>query len=147
MQTLAQIMAAQGRTDPAALNRELRTIERGAEENVGATDAMMANYGFGSSGLNAALQAAGRQGGMEAKAGAIERENQLAEERKRQDLELMKTMLMDPEMQLKQLRLQRRALKDQRKTGMAGVRQQTLGNYTQLVGDLAKAAGSAIGGG
>jgi hypothetical protein len=142
-QTLADIMAAQGRTDPSALNRELRTIERGTEGDLSALEGDFSARGLGSSGLLATLGAATRSGGLETRARAIERENALAEDRKRQDLEIMKTMLMDPEMQLKQLRLQRRALAEQAKQRQANTRAGKIaGLNTILSAGMVNPAGS-----
>lgn len=98
---LADILASRGHVDPALLNRELRTIERGATSNAAGINDIFAGSGFGQSALSAALQGAAMQGGAEAKGAAIERENAAAAERYRRDLSILQELLVNPRLAIR----------------------------------------------
>ena len=96
-QNLANIIASQGKTDPAAMNRDITDIARKsqiAEQDLVGQDAAL-GYG-GGSGVFKAIQAAIGQGGREQIAGRKAQETQMAEQRKRADLELFLQVLTNP---------------------------------------------------
>lgn len=94
--TLSDILLKQGKTDPALFNQQLAGISRGTQQNQQAVGGQMANRGLGGSGLAAALQAAIGQQGVGQIAGARANENQLAEQRKRDDLQLLLQTFINP---------------------------------------------------
>lgn len=103
--TLQQILQSQGRTDPAAFNRDLtqlsfgnQSLERGLQGNLAAS-------GLGGSIGGKALQAATAGAGQERLADRRSKETQLAEARKRQDLGLLMEMITNPSLTSAGIRL------------------------------------------
>ena len=95
-QNLADIIASQGKTDPAAMNRDIAGIQRNtqiAQQDLGGQAAGM---GLQGSGVMQALQQAIGQGGREQIAGRQSQETQMAEQRKRQDLQLFLELITNP---------------------------------------------------
>lgn len=100
-QTLYQILASQGATDPRLMNRTLAGVSRGTEAGQQGLAAGMASRGLGDSGLAAALSSAIQQGGTETKAGVLAEEAQRQEERKRQDLGLLLSLIVGPQLTMR----------------------------------------------
>jgi hypothetical protein len=96
MGTLQQILASQGRTDPALFNRELAQIARGNQQLQRGTAGSLAASGLGGSIGGKALLAAIGQSGQEQLGQRRAKEINLAEARKRQDLGLLMEMLINP---------------------------------------------------
>lgn len=97
-ETLMEILGNQGKTDPMAMNQLLTGIQRGTQTTQSGLMQSLAQAGPGmqQSGVGQALHTAIGQAGEGRKAGAIATENQLAEDRKRQDLMMWLQMVVDP---------------------------------------------------
>lgn len=93
---LADILQSQGKTDPQAFNRMLGGISQGTNQQQGQLQAILAQRGLGGSGVGQALGAAVGQAGQSSLAGARANEAQLAEQRKRDDLDLLLKLIVQP---------------------------------------------------
>lgn len=93
---LNQMLANQGRTDPRILNRQLTSIDRGTEANQQALTSRLSRAGLQNSGVGAAVAAALDAAGGQQRAGAISRDIEQSEARKRQDLQLLQQLFIDP---------------------------------------------------
>lgn len=100
LSTLIDVLASRGRTDPALFNQQVADIQRGTQGQQQAIQQQGAQAGLQGSGVMAALQAAAGQAGEDRIAQAKAQENAMAEERRRQDLDLLMRMIMDPSMEL-----------------------------------------------
>lgn len=94
--TLSDILLKQGKTDPAMLNQQLAGISRGTQQNQNAVQGTLAQRGMQGSGLGQALSAAIGQAGVGQMSQARAQENQLAEQRKRDDLQLLLQTFINP---------------------------------------------------
>lgn len=95
-ENLYDIIAGQGRTDPRQMNLDLADISRTTQTQQQDLQGMLAGQGFQRSGLGAALSAAIGQSGAERRSRRISEETQLAEARKRQDLQLLLDLIINP---------------------------------------------------
>lgn len=99
MQTLLEILLSQGATDPRALNREITGIARNTEAEQQRQQEAAARSGLTGFQGSDALQAAIAAGGTQQIADAEAREAQIAEERKRTDLNLLLDLIIGPDIQ------------------------------------------------
>lgn len=97
--TLAQILLGQGATDPMLLNRQLADISRTTQGRQDALGGQLAAGNLQGSGVGQALQLALGQAGAEQRGQAIAQETATAEARKRQDLDLLLRLIIDPSLQ------------------------------------------------
>lgn len=95
-QNLADIIASRGKTDPAALNRDVAELSRTSQVAADDLEGQLAALGLGGSGVGAALKQSILQGGREKVADRRAKETQLAEERFRSDLGLYLDMITNP---------------------------------------------------
>ena len=137
LDTLLGILASQGHTDPLYLNRQLTDISRGTEAGQNQLDEYLASQGLSGSGVGAATHAAIGEAGADRRSGAIANENRIAEERKRQDLQLIVDQILGP-------RLTRRgqdmALKAAKYANRGG---SNLGAFGSLLGGLGNILGAS----
>jgi hypothetical protein len=96
LSTLVENLLSQGKTDPRAMNMQLADISRGTQSERDVTGGELARRGLTGSMGGAALQAAIGQAGQNRRAGAIAKETQIAEERKRADLDQLLRMIIQP---------------------------------------------------
>lgn len=94
--TLTDILLNQGRTDPMAFNQQLAGISRDTQSNQRGVQGTLAQRGLQGSGLGQALSAAVGQQGVGQIATARANENQMAEQRKRDDLQLLLQTFINP---------------------------------------------------
>lgn len=97
--TLLDILSNQGRTDPRQMNLDLADISRTTQGQQQDLRGQLAGAGFERSGLGAALGAAIGQSGAERRSRRISEETQLAEQRKRDDLQLLLDLIINPQQQ------------------------------------------------
>lgn len=93
---LFDIINSQGKTSPTAMNRDIAGISRNAQTGQQDFEGMMQAMGLGGSGVGMAISQAIGQGGREQIAGRQAQETQMAEERKRSDLQLFLNMITNP---------------------------------------------------
>jgi hypothetical protein len=140
-QNLLDILASNGQTDPARLNLQFQGIDRGTEANQQAATGRLAGAGLEGSGLGQALQAAIGQSGTAQKSQAQANENALAEQRRREDLQLLYQLIIGPKLtkrgQDKQLQA---ALASRSKNGF------DFGGILSALAPLLKGLGSGGGG-
>lgn len=98
--SLIDILSSRGRTDPAMFNQQVADIQRGTQGQQQQIQQQGAQAGLQGSGVMAALQAATGQAGEDRIAGAKAQETALAEQRRREDLDLFIKMILDPSMEL-----------------------------------------------
>ena len=96
---LLGILASQGQTDPRLMNQELSGIDRSTQANQMNLMETLAQSGLQGSNLGIGLGAAIGQGGAQLKAQRMAQESQMQEARKRQDLDLLLRLIIDPSMQ------------------------------------------------
>ena len=94
--TLLQILQGQGKTDPALFNKQLAGIAQGTQANQTNQQGNLSRLGLSGSGVGQALNAAIGQSGVEQASTATAQENALQEQRKRQDLQLLYQLLLQP---------------------------------------------------
>jgi hypothetical protein len=82
------------------MNREIAGINRGTQAQQGALQGGLAQRGMSRSGIGQALSQSIGQAGQDRVANRMAQETQMAEQRKRQDLELFMRMVMDPSIDL-----------------------------------------------
>ena len=92
---LGNILASQGKTDPALLNQQLASISQGTQGNQDALQGQLARLGLQNSGVGQAIGGAIGQSGVQQRSSAIAQENALAEERKRSDIGLFNQTITD----------------------------------------------------
>ena len=93
---LMEILLGQGKTDPTAFNRQIAANDRGTATSQQNVQGAFAQQGLQNSGLGMALQGAIGAGGAQRNADVRGQEAQLAEARKREDLNLFMQMVMNP---------------------------------------------------
>jgi hypothetical protein len=97
--TLNQILFSQGKTDPRLFNQQIFGARRGAEGSVQRAQQDRARLGLSRSGVGLATDAATRAGGESQVSNIEAREAQLQEARKRSDLDLLRKLIIDPQLQ------------------------------------------------
>ena len=95
-ETLQNILMGRGQTDPMLMNQELAAISRATQGQQDALQGRLAAGNLQGSGVGQALQTAIGASGAEQAATRRAQETQAAEARKRQDLELLMRLLIDP---------------------------------------------------
>lgn len=98
MGTLFDILKSQGKTDPRLMNQNIAAIDRGTSQQQGALQGFLANAGLQGSGVGQALGASIGQAGQQRQSNLRANEAQLQEQRKREDLNLLMQMLINPQM-------------------------------------------------
>ena len=93
---LIEALLGKGQTDPALVNRQVADISRGTAGQQQQVQGELARRGMSRSGVGQALSTAVGQGGENRIAQMRATEAQLAEDRKRQDLDLFLRMVVDP---------------------------------------------------
>lgn len=93
---LMEILLSGGKTDPTAFNRQIAANDRGTATSQQNVQGAFAQQGLQNSGLGMALQGAIGAGGAQRNADVRGQEAQLAEQRKRDDLNLFMQMVMNP---------------------------------------------------
>ena len=93
---LLQLLASQGRTDPRVMNSQMAQVQQNTQGAQMQQQGMAARQGFQNSGVNAALQASLANAGNARQADIRSRDAQLSEERRRQDLELFRNLVVGP---------------------------------------------------
>ena len=93
---LMEILLSGGKTDPTAFNRQIAANDRGTATSQQNVQGAFAQQGLQNSGLGMALQGAIGAGGAQRNADVRGQEAQLAEARKREDLNLFMQMVMNP---------------------------------------------------
>ena len=96
LSTLNEILFNQGKTDPAAFNRDLLANSRNTEAQQQAVRGSAASRGLQNSGANNAIEAAVGAAGADREGAMRANETQLAEQRKRDDLMLMLQLIINP---------------------------------------------------
>ncbi len=117
---LADILASQGRTNPAMFENMISGIMRGTQAQQQAVANRSARSGLSRSGLSEALQAAIGQSGVQQARDIRAQEAQLEESRRRDDLQLLHQLLTQPALQTFGLQsgiaLENQARSDQRRS-------------------------------
>ena len=93
---LMDVLLSKGRTSPDLLNREVTGIQRGTQAQQGALQGGLAQRGMSRSGVGQALGSAIGMAGQERVADRMAQETAMAEERKRQDLDLFLRLFVNP---------------------------------------------------
>lgn len=131
---LMQLLAGQGRTDPRATNMQRAQIQQSTQGAQMQQQGMAARQGFGNSGVNAALQAGLANAGNARQSDLTARDSQLSEERRRQDLELFRNLIVGPSIDYNALALGQYAQQSQQKQQGKAAK---YGAYASLLGSLA----------
>jgi hypothetical protein len=142
--TLAQLLGQQGRIDPRAGNEVVAGIQRGTQTGQQNTQGELARRGLGGSGVGQALAAAQGQAGQNQIASFRADEAQQAEARKRQDLQLLMQMVIDPAFDHQELRTNWELGQQQIKQQNRASRRATYAAYAEA---LASMVGGMAGGG
>jgi hypothetical protein len=93
---LAQMLLNQGRTDPRAMNLQLADLNRGTQLQQDDYSAELARRGLSNSMVGMAQRQAIGQGGERMRSQLLANEQQMAEQRKRQDLDLLYKLVIGP---------------------------------------------------
>lgn len=96
---LLDILQSQGRTDPRLFNNLLNAIMRSTANNQSGLEEWMASQGLSGSGVAEGLLAAEGQAGTNAISQAYANEAATQEARKRQDLQLLLDLIVNPRLQ------------------------------------------------
>lgn len=129
---LNQILSSQGQTDPRLMNQLIGSAQRRGQVRGDQLGQAFAGRNLGG-GLLDALQLANQQG-TSAEIGGIEaREAQLAEQRRRSDLELLLRLIIDPGLTGFGIE---RGVESQRAQAQAGVTGGTIGAFGDIIGAL-----------
>lgn len=119
---LGAILAGRGKTDPRRLNNELTDISRTGAANQDMLREEMARLGLSGSGMGMATLGAAGASTQTKRSDAIARDNALAEERQRSDLQLMYDLIIGPSLgtygALKGVQLGQQQLSQQNKNSM-----------------------------
>ena len=117
--TLNYLLQQQGRTDPRMMNTMRSQIAGDTAQRARQSQGAVARAGWGNSGLGMALQNAIKGGGAQRENDLMARDAQMAEDRKRQDLELFQQIIGNPAMDNQAMSFQdyqqRRQLAEQRR--------------------------------
>ena len=95
---LIQNLLNQGRTDPAALNRQLGDISRTTQSRQDQQQGSLARSNLQGSGVGQAINAAIGMGGDQRRADLLAQDARLAEDRKRQDIDQFASTILGPAM-------------------------------------------------
>lgn len=133
---LLDILRSQGKTNPQAMNLNLSDISRSGQAAQTGLQGQAAMRGLGNSGLMQALNAAIGQGTAANRASTIASENQKAEARRRSDLGLFQSLMVQPGIDQLALALGQYGQQSQNRT-----QQQSAG-----LGALASILGALFGG-
>ena len=136
---LNSILASQGKTDPQAFNRQLVDIKQGGQAAQQQQQGLLAQLGLQGSGIGQALNTSIGQGTQDRVAGAKANEAALAEQRKRQDLDLLRSLIIEPNLQSSAIGVGARKNELER----FGIR---VGSETQTKAALLNALGNLFGG-
>lgn len=149
MDTLLEILKSKGATDPRLFNANLLNIQRGTEAQQSSAAERMAQSGMDQSGVGQAILGAIGQGGENRVANARAQEAALQEQRKRDDLNLLLSLIIDPQLRYKALQMggdqyaaMSGAANRQTTMGMLGALMPLLGMF---FGPPGAAAGAAAG--
>ena len=137
---LADIIASRGRTDPTLLNREIARIGIDTDALVRNIQGRAAATGSTGSGVFQALQTAVEQSGQERAAQLEAQERRLADERMRQDLQLVLAMILDPALAGLGARTNIATARAGRQSGSSTLA--ALAGLAQLGGSVASAVGT-----
>ena len=94
--TLLDILGAQGQTDPRLFNQQLASSSLNTQAQQGDLQAQLARMGLSGSGVGQAVGASIGQAGANQRADLQAREAQLQELRKREDLNLLLNLILNP---------------------------------------------------
>lgn len=131
---LLQLLASQGRTDPRMRNAQMAQVQQSTQGAQMQQQGMAARQGFQNSGVNASLQAALGNAGVARQSDLMARDAQLAEDRKRQDLELFRNLVIGPSIDYNAMALGQYAQQSQQKQQSQAAK---YGAYASLLGSLA----------
>jgi hypothetical protein len=138
MTSLIDMLRNQGRTDPRAMNMQLADISRGTQTQQDAVRGELAGRGLQNSGLGMALGAAVGQAGEQRRASTLANEAQNAEQRRRQDLDLLYRLVIGPQIDYAGIGAgigaQNRAAQQQGEAAKVGAYSNLLGGLIGLFG-------------
>ncbi len=122
LQDLYRLLSNQGQIDPMAMNQQLSGINRGTQSLQDASRANFAAGGLQNAGLASANQAAIGQAGASLKARTIANEKAAADDRQRQNLQLLYQLVTSPVLEKYGIdtgaALERKRIKSQDKAAM-----------------------------
>lgn len=142
--TLYETLQRQGQTDPRLFNQQLSNISRSSEANQQAYGQGLAAQGMGGSGLGQMGGAALAQGGLQARSHAFATESALTEARKRQDLEMIISLILNPRLAYRAQNLGLNMQQDQAAAARSAANAQAIAS---IVGTVSSAYGRSGGGG
>jgi len=131
---LNQILQSQGKTDPAMMNMMLGGIQRDTQTQQQQAQGALARQGMANSGVGQAIQASIGQAGAQQKAQTRAQEAQLAEERRRQDLNLLLSLIVQPGLDASAMALGQYQANKQSETQLKSAKMSAI---AQLFGGLA----------
>ena len=137
---LLQLLASQGRTDPRVMNAQRSQIQQSTQGAQMQQQGMAARQGFQNGGVNAALQAGLANAGNARQSDLMARDAQLSEERRRQDLDLFRQLVIGPSIDYNALAMGQYGADKQANSQEKG------GKYA-AAGSLISALASLFGGG
>ena len=147
---LLQILQGQGATDPALMNRTLAGISQGTQGQQADLRGRLAALGLSGSGIGQALGAAVGQAGANKRADILAQEAQIQEARKREDLNLLLNLILNPGLGAMGLNLgvPTSSIASNKGSAILGGLGTGLGAaFGSMGGPLGAAGGAALGGG
>lgn len=135
-QSLFDIISSRGATDPRLMNEQELSIRRDTEAQQQAFQQALAASGMGGSGVGLASYGAIGAGGAGRLATMKASEAALAEERKRQDLELLLNLIINPRLAYRAQNLGLQAQQDQNSNASAAARAAAISSLLGMVGRM-----------
>jgi hypothetical protein len=130
--SLLDMLLRQGKSDPGAMNQQLAAIDRSTGAGQQGVRSELAQRGLSGSGVGQALQAAVGQAGSAQQANLRNEESQQAEQRRRQDLQLLLSLFINPSLDMSSMALNQYAQQNARKDARTGAMLGSLGSLGSL---------------